>query len=208
MREAIQLVAITDHVQDGVEGLVRRSLAAEAGGATMLQLRLKELPVRELLPIAVALVSALQIPVLVNDRVDVALAAGAAGAHVGMQDLPVAAARRITPPGFLLGVSLGRHEDLSALGDADYVGVGPVFATPSKADAGEALGIAEAAALARASNRPAVAIGGVDAENAGALVTAGFDGVSVIRAVLSASDPAVAAAALSRALAPGLVARS
>lgn len=208
VREAIRLIAITDHVEDGIAGLVQRALAAQAGGATMLQLRLKMRSVRDLVPVATALVEALHIPVVVNDRVDLALAAGAAGAHLGMDDLPVASARRFTPPGFLLGVSLGHDDHLSQLGDADYVGVGPVEATPSKSDAGAALGVAGATALARAARRPAVAIGGVNAHNTSSLVAAGFDGVSVIRAVLSQPDPAVAARSLCTALRQGLAARA
>jgi len=92
---------------------------------------------------------------------------------------------------------------LPELDSADYVGVGPVFGTPSKLDAGTALGITGAVALARAAGRPAVAIGGLDQNNSSAVIAAGFDGVSVIRAVLSQPDPEVAARALLTAVMAG-----
>ncbi len=200
VREALAVVAITDDLRDGVDGLVERCLAAARGGVTMVQVRLKEASSRELLRTTRALVGALRVPVVVNDRVDIALAAGAAGAHLGMQDLPIAVARTLVPPGFLLGASLGNAGELAELDDADYVGVGPVFTTPSKLDAGAALGVAGAAQLALASARPAVAIGGVDVSNAEALCLAGFDGVCVIRAVLSQADPEAAARLLRGAV--------
>jgi len=171
---------------------------------TMLQVRFKDATARALLRVTRALVGALQVPVLVNDRLDIALAAGAAGAHLGMSDLPIAAGRRLAPPGFLIGASLSHAGELPELDDADYVGVGPLFGTPSKVDAAPPSGIAGGAALARAAARPAVAIGGVDATNARAIVAAGFDGVSVIRAVLSQADPERAARALRTAVTAGL----
>lgn len=203
VREALAVIAITDDLRDGIDGLVARCLAAESGGVTMVQVRLKQATSRELLRVTRSLVGALGIPVLVNDRVDIALAAGAAGAHLGMDDLPIAVARRMVPRGFLLGASLGTPGELAELDDADYVGVGPIVSTPSKLDAGEALGIEGAAALAHRAQRPSVAIGGVNRENTTALVAAGFDGVSVIRAVLSQDDPAAAARALRDAVVAG-----
>ncbi len=203
VREAIAVIAITDNLRDGIDGLVARCLAAESGGVTMIQVRLKLATSRELLRVTRSLVGALSIPVLVNDRVDLALAAGAAGAHLGMDDLPIAVARRLLPDGFLLGASLGNAGELAELDDADYVGVGPIFGTPSKLDAGVALGVDAAAELARRSQRPSVAIGGVDHGNTAALVAAGFDGVSVIRAVLSNDDPAAAARLLRDAVVVG-----
>jgi thiamine-phosphate pyrophosphorylase len=203
IRSALAVVAITDDLRDGIDGLVARAIAAERGGVTMLQVRLKTASSREILRLTRALVGALHVPVIVNDRVDIAMVAGAAGAHLGMSDLPIALARRIVPPSFLLGASLGSVDELPELDSADYVGVGPLFATPSKLDAGAALGIDGAVALARAAQRPAVAIGGLDAENATAVIAAGFDGVSVIRAVLSHPDPEAAARVLASAVAAG-----
>jgi thiamine-phosphate pyrophosphorylase len=204
VREALAVIAITDDLRDGVDGLVARALAAERGGVTMVQVRLKDATSRELLRVTRALVGALAVPVVVNDRVDVAVVAGAAGAHVGLSDLPVSLARRLAPPGFLLGASLTEAGELPELEDAAYAGVGPLFGTPSKPDAAPPLGIAGAADLARRAARPSVAIGGVDVGNARAVVEAGFDGVAVIRAVLSHPDPESAARALRAEVEAGL----
>ncbi len=207
VRAALAVVAITDNLRDGIDGLVERCIAAERGGVTMVQVRLKDATSRELLRVTRSLVGALTIPVLVNDRVDIALAGRAAGAHLGMADLPVAVARAMVPTEFWLGASLGDAGELAELDSADYVGVGPVWATPSKQDAGAALGVDGAASLARRAARPSVAIGGVDVHNSAALVAAGFDGVSVIRAVLSQTDPEAAARALRAAVYAGRAAR-
>lgn len=208
VRAALAVVAITDDLRDGIDGLVARAMAAERGGITMLQVRLKEASARELLRVTRALVGALSVPVVVNDRTDIAITAGAAGVHLGMGDLPIALARTIVPRGFLVGASLTNAGELAELDDADYTGVGPLFGTPSKRDAAPALGIEGGAALGRAARRPMVAIGGIDATNARAIAAAGFDGVSVIRAVLSHPDPEGAARALRTAVQIGLGERS
>ncbi len=208
VRAALAVVAITDNLRDGIDGLVARCIAAERGGVTMIQVRLKDATSRELLRVTRALVGAVGIPVLVNDRVDIALAGRAAGAHLGMDDLPIAVARTMVPTAFWLGASLENAGELSEIDSADYVGIGPIIATPSKLDAGSALGIEGAARLASLAARPAVAIGGVDASNSTALMNAGFDGVSVIRAVLSQSDPEAAARLLRAAVDAGLAART
>lgn len=204
VRDALAVVAITDDLRDGIDGLVARAMAAERGGVTMVQVRLKDASARELLRVTRALVGALRIPVVVNDRTDIAITAGAAGVHLGMSDLPIALARTLVPPGFLVGASLTDAAELPELDDADYTGVGPLFGTPSKPDAAPALGITGAATLGRLAHRPMVAIGGVDATNAREVVAAGFDGVSVIRAVLSHADPEGAARTLRAAMQAGL----
>lgn len=192
---ALALCAITDDLRDGTAGLVARVEAAVAGGATMVQLRLKHADARTMVEVGRALVAAVPVPVIVNDRVDVALACGAAGAHLGADDLPIAAARAIVPPGFLLGASVGDEHEVENGRLADYVGIGPVYGTTSKADAGDAIGVARFAALREATGRPALAIGGVEAAHVGELRAAGAAGVAVIRAILGARDPRAAAAA-------------
>lgn len=208
IRAALAVVAITDNLRDGVDGLVERCIAAEQGGVTMVQVRLKDATSRELLRVTRSLVGALSIPVLVNDRVDIALAAHAAGAHLGMSDLPIAVARAMVPDAFWLGASLGSAAELSEIDSADYVGVGPILTTPSKHDAGTALGLLGAVSLAARAARPSVAIGGVDSTNCTSLISAGFDGVSVIRAVLSQQDPEAAARTLRAAVDAGFSART
>ena len=196
----VRLIAITDDMRDGRDGLAARAAAAVRGGATMVQLRLKHVPPRELVEVARALVRLLPVPVVVNDRLDVALAAGAAGAHLGADDVPVLAARAMAPAGFIIGASLGEERELADARLADYVGIGPLFGTQSKADAGPALGAARFARLATLAGRPAVAIGGVTLANAHAAVAAGACGIAVIRAVLAAPDPEGAARALRAAM--------
>ncbi len=162
-----------------------------------MQVRWKDGTPRELLQLAQALVLALPVPVLVNDRVDVALAAGAAGAHLGQDDPPLEALRPAVPPGFLLGISVGSALEAERVRawPADYWSVGPCFATGNKPDAGAALGPAGFAALALLApeGTPVIGIGGITAANAGAIIRAGAVGVAVIGAVLSAGDPESAA---------------
>lgn len=180
---------------------------AVAGGATMIQVRLKGATPRELVELAGALVGALAVPVIVNDRVDVALAAGAAGAHLGQEDAPLEALRPLVPPGFLLGISVGSpaEAERARATSADYWSIGPCYASATKPDAGATLGPEGFAALARLA--PAgggvavIGIGGITAANAGAIVQAGAVGVAVIGAVVGATDPEVAARALRAALA-------
>ena len=160
---SVRLIAITDSLRDGPRGLALRAAAAVAGGATMVQLRLKEENARSLVEIARAMRAMLpDVPLIVNDRADVALAAGAAG--------------------------------------ADYVGIGPVYATGSKADAGSAIGAARFGELARRCGVPAVAIGGITRDTVSAVVAAGATGVAAISALFGASDPTLAAQAIRSAL--------
>ncbi len=178
---------------------------AVAGGATLIQVRSKTRPPFDVAGLARALVAALPVPVLVNDRVDVALAAGAAGAHLGQDDPPLDRVRPVVPPGFLLGISVGSAAEADRVHDwpADYWSVGPCYATGTKTDAGAALGVAGFAGLARRApvGVPVVAIGGITAANAAPLVHAGAAGAAVIAAVLGASDPERAARELAAALA-------
>jgi thiamine-phosphate diphosphorylase len=175
------------------------------GGATMIQVRWKHGPARAVAELTRALVAALPVPILVNDRVDVALAARAAGAHLGWDDLPVTAARAMAPPGFILGVSVGAPDEATAarLLPADYWSIGPCFGTATKPDAGLPLGLdgfSRLAALVPAGT-PTLGIGGITAANAASIRRAGASGVAVVAAVLGATDPAAAAAALRAAVA-------
>ena len=137
---------------------------------------------------------------IVNDRADVAIAAGAAGVHLGADDVPARAVRVIAPVGFIIGASVGSDGEVAFADGADYVGIGPVFSTMSKRDAGEAIGVNEFSRLAVATGLPAVAIGGISAGNARLAIEAGADGVAAIAAVFGAMDPAAAARALRFAI--------
>ena len=167
----------------------------------MIQLRLKEESARSLAEIARSILAMVpEVPLVVNDRADVALAAGAAGVHVGVDDLAPALLRRVVPPGFIIGASVGSDDEIARAAGADYVGIGPVYATGSKADAGDAIGPARFTELARRCGVPAVAIGGITSERVAEVMSAGASGVAVISALFGASDPTIAARALRSAL--------
>jgi thiamine-phosphate pyrophosphorylase len=201
----VRLMVLTDDAllkgRDAVD-VCRRAVA---GGATLIQVRSKTRPPLDVAGLTRALVAALPVPVLVNDRVDVALAAGAAGAHLGQDDPPLDRLRPVVPPGFILGISVGTAAEADRVHawPADYWSVGPCYATGTKPDAGAALGVAGFAGLARRAPAgvPVVAIGGITAANATALAQAGAAGVAVIAAVLGARDPERAARELAAALA-------
>jgi thiamine-phosphate pyrophosphorylase len=169
--------------------LVALARAAEAGGVTSVQLRLKAAPAREQVALARALVASLRVPVLVNDRPDIALAAGAAGVHLGVDDLPVALARAIAPPGFVIGASVGSDAEAAAAADADYWGIGPWRVTTTKTDAGTQLGADGFARLAQlAGGKPCVAIGAVRPDDVPLVHRAGGTGVGVVSGILGNSD--------------------
>lgn len=185
--------------------VVTVACAAAAASATLIQLRWKDASGRELAALARALVHALAplgVPLVVNDRPDVARVAGAAGVHVGDDDLFPADARAIVGPEAIVGVSL------TAAGDAtrvdrdvvDYAGVGPVWATRSKGDAASPLGVDGLAAACARLPVPAMAIGGIDAERAGHAIRAGAAGVAVVSAVAGAPNPGAATRALARSV--------
>jgi thiamine-phosphate pyrophosphorylase len=185
---------VTDDALLAGQDLVQVVRAAERGGVTAVQLRLKRATGRELVEATKALVAALGIPVLVNDRLDVALAGRAAGVHLGPDDLAIALARRIVPPSFIVGASAGNSVEAEAARAADYWGVGPWRASGTKPDAGAALGAEGFRRLVEAaSGIPCVAIGGIRPEDVAAVMRAGGAGVAVVSGILGASDVEAAA---------------
>ena len=196
----LRLVAITDDAEDHRPTLVERVAAAVRGGATSVQVRLKTASSREVVEVTKAIIAKVDVPVIVNDRADIALAAGAAGVHVGEADLPVAAIRRFAPEGFIIGASLGSDAELPNAKDADYVGVGPVFASDTKTDAGSAIGVEGFKKLAALVTHPAVAVGGIDAERALQITVHGAAGVAVINAIFNSDDPESATRAIAAAI--------
>lgn len=200
----LRLHLVTDAVQCGERGLLAVVQSAVRGGVTCVQLREKSLDTRAFVERAralKALLSPLRIPLLVNDRVDVALAAGADGVHVGQSDMAPQDVRRLMP-GALIGLSIESWQQMREAERApvDYYGISPVFATSSKADAAPALGLAGLQQLRRMTARPLVAIGGIQAGNVAAVMAAGADGVAVVSALCAADDPARAAQALLAAM--------
>lgn len=202
----LYLVAQAD--QTAGRDVVQTVLAAVRGGVTLVQLREKSASTREFFALAAALKTALDplgIPLLVNDRADVALAARAAGLHIGQSDLPYPEARRLMGPDAIIGLSLDSLDDArksETFAGLDYASCGPIFATRTKADAGEALGFGPESGLAayrRIVTRPLVAIGGIGLDSAAACRRAGADGIAVVSAVLAAPDPEAAARGLRQA---------
>ena len=173
---------------------VEIAAAALAGGADVVQLRDKDADGRDLFATACAireLTARAGKAFVVNDRVDVALAVGADGVHVGQHDLPARETRRLIGEDMILGVSaLDLAQARHAIDDgADYLGVGPVFdARATKADADPPVGTPGVAAIRSAVDVPLIAIGGIDHDNAGAVIAAGAEGVAVISCVVAAED--------------------
>ncbi len=193
----LSVYLVTDRELCGTRGVVETVRQAIAAGATMVQLRDPQAKTRALVEEARRLGSLLRpagIPFIVNDRVDVAIAAGADGVHLGQSDMSVADARALIGPEAILGLSITAVADLAAsdLAGVDYLGVGPVFATATKPDAAPAMHLAGLAAVRAACPLPIVAIGGISADNAAAVVAAGADGVAVVSAICAAPDAAEA----------------
>ncbi|NDY42660.1 thiamine phosphate synthase [Dissulfurirhabdus thermomarina] len=189
----------------GGRGLLDAVREALEGGVGAVQLREKDLPPRDLLPLALELRDLTRrhgARLLVNDRVDVALAAGADGVHLAATSLPVAAVRRITGPGFLVGVSTHSVAEVleAEAAGADFVTFGPVYPTPSKARYGPPVGLGPLREACRRAALPVFALGGVKAANVAEVLEAGAAGVALISAVLWAPRPAEAARAFARLL--------
>jgi len=201
----LSLYLVTDPAMTARRGLAETVAAAVAGGVTMVQLRDKTSPPAAMIEAGRALralLAPLGVPLIVNDRVDVAQAIGADGVHVGPGDPAPAAVRALLGPRAIVGFSLDAADRLGEFDPAavDYVGLGPLFPTGTKADAAPALGAAVFAALRRRLPCPVVAIGGIDAANAARAIAAGADGVAVVSAICAATDPRAAAQALRAAV--------
>ncbi|HUG15923.1 MAG TPA: thiamine phosphate synthase [Thermomicrobiales bacterium] len=195
---------VTDSRVDGVADLVARCDAALSGGMTAVQLRVKDWSDRDLL-LAAELLRELcaqrDTLFVMNDRVDIALAVGADGAHLGASDLPVTVARRLMGDDAIIGYSPETESDRVAAeaAGASYLGVGPVYTTATKDDAGEAIGLDGLRRVVEATPLPVVGIGGIGVEQARDVLATGAAGVAIVSAVFMASDPAKAARRLVEA---------
>ena len=175
--------------------------AAVRGGVTVVQLREKECSTRTFIQLAEQLLPHLRtagVPLIITDRVDVALAVGADGVHVGQSDMPAAQARKLLGPERFLGLSLEYKDQFydSDITLVDYVAASPVFATPTKTDTAPPWGLEGLRALCHVSPKPVVAIGGINVSNATAVRQAGAAGLAVVSALCAAPDPEAAARAL------------
>jgi len=176
-------------------------LMAVRGGVSYIQLREKDLPTSDFIEEAAAVKKILlpfQVPLIINDRMDVALACGADGVHLGQQDMPYDKARKLMGEKAIIGLSVETWEDVESVEklDVNYIGVSPVFATPTKTDTKEPWGIAGLRKIRAFSRHSLVAIGGINISNAQAVAEAGADCLAVVSAVCSADDPASAATKL------------
>lgn len=178
---------------------------AIAGGAGVIQFRQKQGSTRQMIETArhmLAICRRHKAKLIINDRLDVALAAEADGVHLGQDDFPLAQAREILGPGKIIGGSASSVEEaaLCRAGGVDYIGLGPVYPTTSKADAGPAGGLDLLRRVSREFGLPVIAIGGVNAARAAEVMGAGAHGMAVISAVCCRADPQAAAAELLRAM--------
>jgi thiamine-phosphate pyrophosphorylase len=193
----LSLYLVTDPEMTAKRGLLETVADAVAGGVTMVQLRQKDGSAREMAEAGRALKSFLaprKIPLIVNDRIDVAHAIGADGVHVGQNDLPPADARAMLGPNAIIGLSVTAGCQLDAFDAAvDYIGLGPIFPTGTKLDAAPALGDTPFGELRRRISLPVVAIGGITPDNAARAIASGADGIAVVSAICAAMDPCTAA---------------
>lgn len=172
------------------------------GGVSVVQLRAKELSARALFALGervIALTNAHSAPLIINDRLDITLALGAAGVHLGQTDLPAGRARDVMGKDYIIGVSVGTRAEAQVAAEqgADYVGVGAIFPTATKTDA-KLTPLAELADIARSIRLPVVAIGGITAGNAGEVLGCGVSGLCVAAGIMCVESPRVAAAELRR----------
>jgi thiamine-phosphate pyrophosphorylase len=197
VRLDFDLYVITDRQQSGGRPLLTVVEAALRGGARAFQLREKDLPPRELYPLAREMRQLTQLygaRLLINDRIDVALAVNADGVHLTTASLPASVARQLLGPDRLIGVSTHNAAEAQAAaeGGADFLVFGPVFFTPSKAPYGEPVGLDALRAVRAAVELPILAIGGIKKANLDQVLAAGADGIAVISAVVAADDPTAA----------------
>lgn len=202
LRDHLSCYLVTDPRVESVDCLEQIVAASIDGGMTAVQLRAKGWSDRRALEAAKRLRTIcrdLDVMFLVNDRVDIALVCGADGVHLGVDDLPVGAARELLGPDVVIGYSPEAETDRrdALLAGVDYLGVGPVFGTATKDDAGPALGLPVFERIVDEVDVPVIGIGGIDQLNARSVIEAGAAGVAVVSAVFFAGDPATAARELA-----------
>jgi len=178
---------------------------AVKGGVTIVQLREKKLNTRDFLNLAKKLKVMLQgynVPLLINDRVDIALASGADGVHIGQSDMPYLDVRKLLGNDAIIGLSLESYEQVEEGNsyDLDYVAVSPVFITPTKKELTQGLGIEGVRKISNSSNHPCVGIGGIHKSNAAQIIAAGAVGIAVVSEIISNQNPQQAARELQKIL--------
>ena len=177
--------------------------AAVQGGVTVVQLREKDCSTRDFIEQALTIKEFLKdrgVPMIINDRLDVAQAVKADGVHLGQSDMPLAMAKKILGDSMIIGISAESLQDAveAEKGGADYLGVSPIYATPTKTDTAPPLGLASLREIRKAVRLPLVGIGGLNRDNAAEVIRSGADGVAVVSAIVAADDPQTAADALKQ----------
>ena len=197
----LSLYLVTDRTlchNRSLETIVREAVE---GGVTMVQLREKHASSKEFYEIASRIKKVLQpyrVPLIINDRLDIAIACDADGLHIGQNDLPYDVARKILGKGKIIGLSVENIRDAidaNAL-DVEYIGISPVFGTPTKTDTALPLGLEGVKTIVEISKHPTVGIGGLNIHNAKEVMDAGADGIAVVSAIMSANNPGNAASEL------------
>ena len=206
------LYLVTDRSLCGQKSLENVVIQAVKGGVSCVQLREKDISTRLFVSEAQRIKKLLEpykIPLIINDRIDVALVCGADGVHIGQDDMPYAIARSIMGKKAIIGLSVETWEDVeeSQKLDVNYIGVSPVFATPTKTDTKSPWGLTGLTKIKAFSRHPIVAIGGINESNVREIITAGADCVAVVSAICAASDPEEAARKLNGIIEAALLTR-
>lgn len=206
------LYLVTDRGLCGRKSLEDVVLQAVKGGVSCVQLREKDISTRLFVSEAQSIMKLLEpykVPLIINDRIDVALACGADGVHIGQDDMPYAIARKLLGPKAIIGLSVETWADVeeSRKLDVDYIGVSPVFETPTKTDTRGAWGLDGLAKIKRFSSHSLVAIGGLNESNVRETILAGADCVAVVSAICAADDPEAAARKLNGMIEESLIPR-
>ncbi|OEC94030.1 MULTISPECIES: thiamine phosphate synthase [unclassified Rhizobium] len=201
----LSLYLVLDPVLCANLGMIETTRAAIAGGATIVQLRDKHAPTAAMIETGRALKQILHgtnVRLIVNDNVEAAIAIGADGLHIGQEDMNAAEARRLIGPDMILGLSVETEALASSIdrGIVDYAGIGPVFATPTKPDHKQPIGFDGLARVVRLCLVPSVAIGGLKAEHAASVYSAGADGLAVVSAICGQPDPQAATTVIANAI--------
>jgi thiamine-phosphate pyrophosphorylase len=191
------LYLVTDRDLSKGRSLQEIIRSAVAGGVTIVQLREKDCTTREFLKIAQEVkdfCKPLGVPLIINDRVDIALAVNADGLHIGQSDMPYEIARKLMGPNAIIGLSVESVQDAldAEKMDVDYLGLSPIYSTPTKTDIHHELGLEGIRTIRKISRHPLIAIGGINIENAADIIAAGSDGIAVVSAICSAVDPKLA----------------
>ena len=194
----LRLYLVTDHILSLGRDITWIVQEAVIGGVTMVQIREKDSSTRHLIELSMhvqQILTPYRVPLIINDRVDVALAVNASGVHIGQSDMPYEMARKLMGRDKIIGLSVESMEQVLEANnlDVDYIGISPVFSTATKTNTSEPFGLEGTRHVMELTKHPAVGIGGINRENAFSVIQAGVTGIAVVSAICSANDPRKAA---------------